>query len=219
DLNTFANSFGLVVPERLTILPILLRTPASKNAYKALDPDLQRCGPWNEVLEKLAEKLCPKYSQEAALIDLQNTVQGDLSIEAFAHVLERKAYEAFGYNNPHRDQTLKTTFIRGLKPSLKRIVMRARPTDLNEAIEIAKEEQSIINQTTEDEDRLINAVNRILGPYAPRDQSPQPPPRRRFSNYQDDGNYRGPTSSGPSQPPRRVHWNQRSFREPNNPPR
>ncbi|CAI4220618.1 unnamed protein product, partial [Auanema sp. JU1783] len=53
----FANSAGLVIAERLAILPLLLEAPEAETAYFDIPETIRKQGPWNVLIEQLQDRL------------------------------------------------------------------------------------------------------------------------------------------------------------------
>ncbi|CAI4220811.1 unnamed protein product, partial [Auanema sp. JU1783] len=121
----FANSAGLVIPERLAILPLLLEAPEAETAYFDIPETIRKQGPWNVLIEQLQERLLTDLERDDALLALQNTSQNELSVAAYARLLESLSLDAFLPNDPSKPNIMKITFIRGLRNNLKQAVLRS----------------------------------------------------------------------------------------------
>ncbi|CAI4226635.1 unnamed protein product [Auanema sp. JU1783] len=136
--NTFTNALGFINPERIMLLPLLLKNPSSEEAYRTVPDTLKNEGPWEDLVVALCEKICPEYQQDTALVQMQSITQREMSIDAFAQLLRTASLSAFSAADTSKDHLLRITFLNDLNAKFKPGVLRAKPTFFNEAIEQAK---------------------------------------------------------------------------------
>lgn len=159
-LNDYMNARQATLADGFRMVPLTLRG-AAREAYDRLPVDVQQGHRgWIELLTQIQRGIYTEEKKQEAQIQLSAEKQGTRTVEAYAKACKELAMKAFPEDPAAMEAVLLSTFLNGLKPSIKSQVRRQRPLNFLAAKMAAIHEESILRLDNEN-GTLQDAINSL----------------------------------------------------------
>uniref|UniRef100_A0A8R1IUB2 RNA-directed DNA polymerase n=1 Tax=Caenorhabditis japonica TaxID=281687 RepID=A0A8R1IUB2_CAEJA len=189
NLNDFLTAYQHTEEDAKRMMPLLL-TGSARDALDRIPKDVRE-GDWRQLVTRLMEEVHPRDRQLVAQTEMNGLRQQSLSAEVFLRKVREIADVAWPgeSNRTVREAIVLANFVNGLKDEVRVQVHRSAVKNVEEALCVAKREESLMrigggDALVEAINHLKIATNELLLQKAEVNyiRTAQPPPQSRQKN-------------------------------------